>query len=581
MKITRRIFPYYQSMLKIFGYQLISKLLIGLWLILFRVAFMWALHSNGRVALSSGDFMFFLTSWQGIIVIVLALLTLFLYTSFDLNIKILFSYRLLKQKPISLRILIKEAFLSIPRFFCLEGTGVVIYAALLAPILGVGLSLSLTENLYIPTFISSVIESTPLYNAIYLVFVIVFSFIGLANIFILHGVVADGLSVKESGKQSQKLMKENWKNYLKETLVFVAVIALIYTILFVLMLGTYLIIKLIPASELTRRFWILLIIMITASLFAILGLFTTPFYIMKTTELYYSYKEGLKNSYPRLERKKHPLIITGIILGLILTLLTALIVNAFFEEIFPNKITVGVIAHRGGGNEGAENTVSGLNTAYQLGATGSEIDIQRTKDGYYIVNHDGTFQRTAGVDKKPEEMTLEEIKKLSVDGEPIATLEEMLEASRGNLILFIELKGNTADKQMCDDAVRIIREYGMEKEAVLISLKYDLINYIETAYPDIETGFLTFLSFGDTASLNCDYIGLEEESATSEAIDLIHLENKKVLVWTVNDRNTQKHFLLTKADAIITDNVRQAFEVISELENRDELGIIFDYFLSR
>ena len=172
MKITRKIFPYYQSMLKIFGYQLISKLLIGLWLILFRAAFMWALHSNGRVALSSGDFMFFLTSWQGIIVIVLALLTLFLYTSFDLNIKILFSSRLLKQKPISLRILIKEAFLSIPRFFCLEGTGVVIYAALLAPILGVGLSLSLTENLYIPTFISSVIESTPLYNALYLFFVI-------------------------------------------------------------------------------------------------------------------------------------------------------------------------------------------------------------------------------------------------------------------------------------------------------------------------------------------------------------------------------------------------------------------------
>lgn len=581
MKITRKIFPYYQSMLKLFSYQLFTAILLGFWLILFRAALMWALHSNGRVALSSGDFMFFLTSWQGILIIVLAVFTLFLYISFDLNIKILFSSRLLKQKPISLRILVREAFLSIPRFFCLEGTGVVLYAALLSPILGVGLSLSLTEHLYIPTFISSVIQTTPLYNALYLVFSVVFSLIGIANIFILHGVVADGMSVRESGRQSRKLMKENWKNYLKESLVFAAMIILISIFLFAVMLIPYLIVKSINVSELTRRFWFLLIIMITAVLYAVFGLFTTPFYIMKTTELYYSYKEGVKNSYPRLERKKHPLIITGIIAGLILTSFAALTVNAFFEELFPNQIKTGVIAHRGGGNEGVENTVSGLNTAFQLGANGSEIDIQRTRDGHYIVNHDNTFQRTAGDNRKPEELTLEEIRKLSVNGEPVATFEEMLEASRAKLLLFVELKGNSADRQMADDAVRIIREHGMEKEAVLISLKYDLINYIETTYPDMETGYLTFLSFGDTASLNCDYIGLEEESATSETIDLIHMENKKVLVWTVNNRNTQRHFLLTKADAIITDNVKQAFEVMTDLENRNELEIIFDYFLSQ
>ena len=122
-------------------------------------------------------------------------------------------------------------------------------------------------------------------------------------------------------------MKENWKNYFKESFIFVAVIILIYIVIIAVMIVPYLIVKALTADEMTKRFWLLLIIMITASLFAILGLFTTPFYIMKTTELYYSYKEGVKNSYPRLERKKHPFIITGIIVGLILTSLTALIVN--------------------------------------------------------------------------------------------------------------------------------------------------------------------------------------------------------------------------------------------------------------
>ena len=41
-------------------------------------------------------------------------------------------------------------------------------------------------------------------------------------------------------------------------------------------------------------------------------------------------------------------------------------------------------------------------------------------------------------------------------------------------------KGETADRQMADDTVKAVREYGMEDECVLISLKYELIDYIET-----------------------------------------------------------------------------------------------------
>ena len=116
----------------------------------------------------------------------------------------------------------------------------------------------------------------------------------------------------------------------------------------------------------------------------------------------------------------------------------------------------------------------------------------------------------------------------------------------------------------------------MEEECVLISLKYDLIDYIETNYPEMQTGFLTFASFGKTASLNCDYLGLEEESATREAINSIHGEGKKVLVWTANEKEVQRHFLCTDADGIITDNVSQAIELISEIEQRSDLERMVD-----
>ena len=100
--------------------------------------------------------------------------------------------------------------------------------------------------------------------------------------------------------------------------------------------------------------------------------------------------------------------------------------------------------------------------------------------------------------------------------------------------------------------------------------------YIETAYPEMQTGFLTFASFGKTAELNCDYIGLEEESATSDAIKAIHDEGKKVLVWTANEAGSQKHFLCTEADGIITDNVSQAVRLATELEQRSDLDRMID-----
>ena len=231
------------------------------------------------------------------------------------------------------------------------------------------------------------------------------------------------------------------------------------------------------------------------------------------------------------------------------------LVNVHFDQMFPMETKVKVIAHRGGGNEGRENTLSGLEKAWNAGAYGSEIDIQRTKDGNYVVNHDSTFKRVAGVDKKPEEMLI---------------------ASKGRIVLFTELKGNTADKKMADDAVSLIKLYNMEDECVLISLKYDVIDYIETQYPEMQTGFLTFASFGNTAGLNCDYLALEEESATTDAINSIHEEGKQVIIWTANEKESQRHFLCSDADGIITDNVVQAMELITELENRSDLDRMVD-----
>ena len=576
-QLRQKMKPYVEALPEIFNYQIATKIFISIWIFLLGRIFQALLRSSGRVAVTSGDWKFLFTTWQGLAILLLGLISLFIYVAFDLNSKIVLSRQILTGKKVSLIECIREGFLSIGKFFNLRGIAVSLYIALIAPIIGVGVSISLTEGLYIPTFISSFIESSLLYSILAGIVALIFLSIGIANLFILHGMIIDNMSIQKASRQSRKLIEANWKDYLKQNILFILMAAIILALVAIVFL--YIPLRLIavlslPAS--VKRALTVFVVVTGAVISVLADLFSTPLYLLKMTQLYYSYKQGRRYEFAAREKESHTAHKIAAVIGAAVMLAGVYFMTDNFDQVFPEDTDVKVIAHRGGGNEGNENTESGLKAAWKAGAYGSEIDIQRTKDGYYVVNHDGDFARVADESRKPEEMTLKEVKMLSVGGDPVPTYEEMLSTSKDRLILFTELKGNTADRQMADDAVRIVKQYHMEDQCVLISLKYDLIDYIETNYPEIQTGFLTFASFGKTAKLNCDYLGLEEESATKDAIDAIHKEGKKVLVWTANEKDSQKHFLCTEVDGLITDNVSQAINLNHELEHRSDLDRIVD-----
>ena len=200
-KINAELRPYLQAMPDILNYQLVTKTLICIWLFLLGRLFQVLLRSSGRVAVTSGDWKFLFTTWQGVLILLLGLVSLFIYVAFDLNSKIVLSRNLITGQKIHLEENIKEGFYSIRKLLNPEGLLAVLYIALIAPILGIGLSISATESLYIPTFISSVIESSVLYSALAGVAVFFFLSLGVANLFILHGVVIDGLPIGEAGRR--------------------------------------------------------------------------------------------------------------------------------------------------------------------------------------------------------------------------------------------------------------------------------------------------------------------------------------------------------------------------------------------
>ncbi len=574
--------PYIASGFDITRYQVVSALIISGLSFLLRQLVLLLIHSSGRVAISTGDFDLLFKTWQGPLLIFVALASLFVYIAFDLNTQIIYASRLLKGEP-DLFASIREGFLSISRFFTPDGIGIVIYIALIAPIIGFGFTISLTDSLYIPPFILSVIDSVPAYHILYHLFILGFTFFGIINIFTIHGILLDGYRSCDADNESRKLMKANWKDFLLRHL---KAGALLLFLIILLLAGLFAAVTVLIYFLKDRQILkvTLVALSILASIFALC--FTSIFrfcYMIWITDLYYKYK-GVDLPFKARKRKNRPILPIFFALCLFaIVSLTAVFTDRNFDRLFKTEITPKLIAHRAGGSEAPENTIAGIEKAISLDVAGSEIDIQRTIDGYYIINHDATFTRLCRNRAKPEELTLAQVRSLSIrdplfleTGEPVPTLKEMLNAAKGRIVLFIELKGNTADRRMADDVVSMIKEKGMEEGCVVISLKYPLIDYIEQNYPEIQTGYLTFASFGNIEQLNCDFIGLEESIASGSSINTIHNAGKKVMVWTPNEEKSQKKYLLSDIDYIITDRITQAEDLIVSLNNRTDLEVIFD-----
>ncbi|MCR5060526.1 MAG: glycerophosphoryl diester phosphodiesterase membrane domain-containing protein [Saccharofermentans sp.] len=581
-KRKRTIWPYIQAIPEIVLYEAVSKVILISLVFVLKKLMMWSIYRMGKVAVSSGDFAFIFKSPYGWLAILTAIILCAVYVAFDINVIVNYAGEKVKERPTVIWKIVLESLTESARFFTPGGLLVLLYVGLIAPVVGVGMSISLTRNLYLPNFISSVIDADPLYNVMYTLFTLLMLAVGALGIFTIHGMVIDHVAPVKSFVMSSRMVIKNFRNIVKQLLLFFLKFALIDSLITVsvLLIPGLMMLFGTSVNEGAGKYGAIAFILFVVLLGMGSSFLLLPLLTMKLTQLYYQYNENVPMALKTQPVDNIKQMVFAIIAAYLCCWVVTYTIHENFELFFPAEISADLIGHRGAGTEGGENTLSGIDKAIELGCYGTEIDIQRTADGHYILNHDNTFKRVANDSRRPSEMTLEEIKSLrliSAEGnEKVPTIEEVLDHANGKIVLFIELKGATADRKMCDDVVKMIKDRSMEKDCVLISLKYNLIDYIEDNYPEIETGYLAFITLGNVGALNCDYIGLEEEAATNTAIDAAHENGRKVMVWTPNSTSSQRRFLISRADAIITDNTTQANDLFSELLNRDDFTRMID-----
>ena len=566
-------------------------------------------------ALTSSNYLRFLASWRAPVLLVLLFLLVMLYLLFELLAPIFLCNALLSGKQLRYRTALLDGLRSLRKFASPRGLLFLFYLAVLTPLTGVGFHISLTKKLYIPNFISEVIDTTPLYFLLYLLLMAVLSWLGYRMLFFLHAAILESRTPGAAFRRSSELVTSNRLRIAKELLpllLFLAFIRLLAQGLFkflpalvliareetllrgaaTLTTGTDLLLSAESRAELLYRFAAAFAVLLGNYLLSMVSLLCSSFFLLRFTRLFLILaREQAPEEQPLPKSPRSTLLLAAMGGSLFFTALLSFVLSFLYAPLFAREQHTKLIAHRTGGYLAPENSVAGIVAAENAGAYGSETDVQRTSDGYYVINHDDNFKRLAGVNRTPQSMTFLEVRGLTLtdphfpaEPYPVATLSDLLDACRGKEKLFIELKGVTADKKMADDVVRIVREKNMVSEVVIISLSYRVINYVETHYPEFDTGVLFFAGVGNLPKLNCDILLLEEESVSNARIAEAHDAGKQIGVWTVNDSNGLSRFLDSEVDYIITDDIRLAKETEQDLLSRtpyevfeDRLGNFWDF----
>lgn len=153
------------------------------------------------------------------------------------------------------------------------------------------------------------------------------------------------------------------------------------------------------------------------------------------------------------------------------------------------------IAHRGGPLAAMsplpENSVAAISRALDLGVDGIEIDIFQV-GGELFVTHDRRLGRVVSGDGVINELPLAYVRQQQLsNGEPIPTLQQVLELIGDKLLLNIEIKGANSVSRL----VQVLRDYvescqGNYEQYVFSSFDHRQLFQAMQLMPEVKRGVL-------------------------------------------------------------------------------------------
>lgn len=237
-----------------------------------------------------------------------------------------------------------------------------------------------------------------------------------------------------------------------------------------------------------------------------------------------------------------------------------------------------IISHRGVSQKnGVQNTIGALNRTSKLKPDFVEIDLHETKDNQFVVMHDENLKKLSHTTKKPKQLTLNQLENLTVKEngyrEKISSFDNYLrESEKNKQRLLIEIKTTPTDSKGM--LKRFNKKYGsliVNRKYEVHSLDYNVVQKLKKMNPKIYTIWILSYNFIYPQSA-ADGYSVRYSAVSDDFIWQAHSQNKKVYVWTIENKHQIQKMLYEHVDGIITDNVSETQTLIKKFQKENNLA---------
>lgn len=237
------------------------------------------------------------------------------------------------------------------------------------------------------------------------------------------------------------------------------------------------------------------------------------------------------------------------------------------------KVGTKFFAHRGAQKIAPENSLVAMRKI--ANHSGMEIDIHVTKDGHWVVMHDGNIDRMTSKSGAISSYNFADLRKIPIskgskagqyeDSElVIPTLEEALTIAKDKRIIpVIEIKKDSTDNYTAanwDSLIKIIKKFNVQNEMMFISFDYGSLQEVKKRLPVVEVSYLVdkvtpqilddAVALGVNSGVDVNIAGL-----TAQNVIDAHNRNLNVGAWTPNDDSKRETLLSWGVDSITTNSL--------------------------
>ena len=456
----------------------------------------------------------------------------------------------------------QQSFLFMKRLSFCKMAFVFFYVAMLFPFIRKILKIYYLNKIVIPDFIVTYLE-----DKYWLVGLMIFAsawillYVSVRLMFVLPKILFEKKTVREGVKFSLQKTKKQVLFYAWNLLLII-----IKTYLFFFLLLTPLLLGQIVIDHLTQKESLILGV-INFVLIKNIHYMALTYFLVK----FVSFLTGEElEIMPR--RKKDHLMRWGV-MGCA-SIFFALEGYIYLEA--PVTNTPLVISHRGVSNKnGVQNTVQSLEKTAQLKPDLIEMDVQETKDGQFVMMHDANLKNLAGINARPQDLTLEELTGLDISENgyrtKISSFDDYL--NRANELhqrLLIEIKTSKKDSpQMME---RFLEKYGSiikQYDHQMQSLDYHVIDQVLKYDSTIPAYFIlpynSIFPKTKATGYTMEYSTLDEYFVTK-----LWYTEQKLYVWTINSSDALDKSLQLSVDGMITDDTEMLQETLAAAQEDPE-----------